>query len=619
MGILTFKNNKWKHFKDADGNTYSKITVNGYEYGDRLLEDVLFNIEIDNDGYLSIQVQDSDKDYFSELNEEHWYKLIIESIINDRQACNLIKNSYDDVQLVELQDENEFENYFDNEEDTQPSIVANLNNVIQTMNNGKTNITANPVLNDLGIDGNDSDSEFEEYNLKLENFKNSIQEQLTEKDSELKTLNHIIDRDKYWEVFYTVETYTSLINKFFDKEYLTHPKDRLKKIQTFLEEITYKFNSYLVSISYKIKTEEDIEAYEKEHIAKTLLTEHFSVKKSQKVEEKDKIDFAKEGLNITDEKKSKLSDLLRKMEASESLEKEKESGAIKELSEYDKADLKGKIAIKYKEVHARAIELDGEEDGLIKTYVETLYNPETTSLDDKNLLLNLLIVSKMQDISIMKWDFDEKRVKVSNTEIDLKHNWWSKILTEDIEQDLKYVKIVEKDLNLAFYTSLFSDLLKKADKLSYGERNLKFKKLLADGDEDLSRGGLLLDTLLKKTQDGSVLFITPDMEKHVQTETIINDELGDKGQIRYIGTWKQRHVFVINVEKIRGLEKYSNEIIYLNAGNSYVLNPEKPIVYFNVIENPFLERPIIKWYAGAEFDISMDKASRMRIDNNFLE
>ncbi|MFM2393967.1 MAG: hypothetical protein RLZZ546_1949, partial [Bacteroidota bacterium] len=261
----------------------------------------------------------------------------------------------------------------------------------------------------------------------------------------------------------------------------------------------------------------------------------------------------------------------------------------------------------------------GEEDGLIKTYVEGLYNPATTSLDDKNLLLNLLIVSKMQDISIMKWEFDERRVKVSNTEIDLKHNWWTKILTEEIEEDLKYVKIVEKDLNLAFYTSLFSDLIKKADKLSYGERNLKFKKLLSNGDEDTSREGLLLDTLLKKTHEGSVLFITPDMEKWVQTENFINDELGDKGQIRYIGVWKERHIFVINVDKIRGLEQYSNEIIFLNKGNAYVLNPEKPIVYFNVIENPFLERPIIKWYAGAEFDIYMDKASRMRVDNNFLE
>ncbi len=498
-------------------------------------------------------------------------------------------------------------------------VVSSLNEQIQTVNNGKTNITSNPdILNSLGIEDDVEDPEFLEFNEKIDALKVAIEERATEKEENLKTLTANVDRGVYWENFYTLDVYNTMKDKFFSKEYLTHPKARFEKIKTFLEQIVHKFEPYLKEISYKVKSEEDMEAFEKEYLAKSLLIEFYPVIKKVEIKT-EKVDLKESSKNISSESKSKLSDFLRKVEAGESLEKEKETSDLKELSEYDKADLKGKISLKYTEVYKRAIELDGEEDGLIKTYVETLYNPETTTLDDKNLLLNLLIVSRMQDFGIMKWDFDEKRVKVSNTETNLKHDWWTKFLTADIEEDLKYVNIVEKELNLAFYTSFFHSLITKADKLSYGERNLKFKKILSDTDDDTTKEGLLLDTVLKKTNKDSILFITPDMEKWIQTDNVVNDELGDKGQIKYIGVWNERHVFVINVDKIRGLEKYTNEIIFVNKGNSYVLNPEKPIAYFNIIDNPFLERPIIKWFAGADFDISMDKASRMRVDNTFLE
>lgn len=499
------------------------------------------------------------------------------------------------------------------------SAVSNQTNMaIQNTNSEENNITTNPnILNDLGIDKDEIDHDFVTYNNKMENIKSEIYQKSKELGDELGTLNRTNDKNVYWEVFYKLELYNSILNKFFDKEYLSHPKIRIEKIKNFLEEITHKFTPYLVSISYKIENEEDIEAYEKEFLAKNLLTTFFTTEK--KVETvKTPINLKELGANIiAGEKKSKLSDLLRKIESNEKLEKEISN--IKDFSEYEKADLKSRIAIKYASVHKRAIELDNEEDGLIKTYVESLYNPETTTLDDKNLLLNLSIISKMQDFGIMKWYFDDTMVKVSNTEINLKHDWWSNILTEKIETNLKYIKIVEKDLNLAYYTSFFSSLLKNADKLSYGERNLKFKKILSDSDENITREELLLDTILKKTHEGSILFLTPDMEKWVQTENIAHDESSDKNQVKYNGTWEGRHVFIINVKMIKGLEGYAKEIIFVNKGNSFILNPNKPIVYFNVIENPFLEKPLIKWFTCADFDISMDKASRMRIDNNFLE
>ncbi len=625
------------HFKDKNDNTVKVAYIDmGMLYGEQF-DDCTLKAEIVN-GDIVLSALDFNNGDHEELNDfisknpmkwENGYEFVEFNSDDDFNGDKLtvIGDKPSDVfnMVNSSQNMNNINNVMNaingNTSPTQSNIPNNtsLNSAIQNLNNGKTNITANPATSDLGLADDKVDPDYVIYSQKLDNLHTTIKEKASEKEEELKSLNKVIDRNTYWEVYYNLELYNAILNKFFDKEYLTHPKIRFAKVKTFLEEVTYKFTPYLESISYKIKTEEDIEAYEKEYLAKNLLTELFLSEKKKITTVTEKVDLKELGNNISDEKKSKLSDFLRKVEAGNDFEQEKENTSKKELTEYEKANLKGKIALKYQEVLKRAIELDNEEDGLIKTYVETLYNPATTSLDDKNLLLNLLIVSRMQDFGVMKWDFDEKRVKVSNTETDLKHDWWSKILKEDIEEDLKYTKIVEKELNLAFYTSFISSLLKNADKLSYGERNLKFKKILSDGNDDTSRETLLLDTILKKTHSGSILFITPDMEKWVLTENSVDEELGDKGQVKYKGVWNERHIFVINIDKIRGLEQYSNEIIFVNQGNSYVLNPEKPIVYYNVIENPFLERPILKWFAGAEFDISMDKATRMRVDNTFLE
>ena len=743
--------NKWKHFVDETGKTYNTAIVDGYDFGDTLLEDVEFNLSIDETGILSIEVSKKDSDYFSELNEDYWYKSILESVILNKEAyirvnkktlthvvlvedsenVNTTKyfvNNYNDiinefkksysvditkgfnyVIFKEFEDDNEkprlsdtdfhiritpvddstfdlhissalkiylqptdyyllsedIETYFtfngsvalflsmiskyenlngltlseysekyDSESDefteelesvgvyTQPNTTQNTNmsalNVAIQQASGKTNITANPdILNDLGIENDVEDPDFALFTDKIEKLKSEIKSRFDEHTENLKSLNKIIDRNNYWEVFYCLELYTKMMDKFFAKEYLTHPKIRYEKIQTFLEEIGYKYEPYLKSISYKINTQEDVEAYEQEYLAKYLLGEFFSV--SKKEEKSSKVDFKEIASNVTNESKNKLSDLLRKIESEEKAENIKNEIDVKNLSDFDKADLKGKIAIKYDDVIKKATEVDGEPEGLIWTYVDSLYNPLKTSLDDKNLLLNLLIVRRMLDFGVMKWEFDENRIKISNTEIDLKHTWWNEILSSSIEEELKWVKIVEKDLNLAFYQTFIFKLIKEADRVTYNNRALKMKNLLSETSEDITKESLLLDIVIKRTKEDSILFITPDMEKYFETEKTIHEELGNKGQIRYTGIWDKRHIFVINTDNIKGLSNFTNEILCVNKGNSYIVNPDKPIVYFNVIDNPFLERPIIKWFAGAEFDISMDKSLRMNVENNFLD
>lgn len=585
-------NTKWKHFKTVDGNTTNKITVNGYNYGDTLLEDVLFDIEI-KEGELEIKVQNSSKEYFSQLNEEHWYSTILETF---EEGEPIFTENGEEMVLI-LENEN----------------ISNLTNNLQSQNIVPIN---NSLLNELGIDNDDVDPEFEKNTEKLLNIQKFIEDKIQEKTDELSKLNQYVDRNLYWSIFYTLELVSSIKNKYFNREYMTDPKIRLNNIKIHFEEVITKYSAYLESIKFKVKTQEDTEAFEQEYFSREFLNEYFPI---EKIEPILKNSESLKNTVLSDEKKSKLSDILRKLEAGEILEKEKTETSKKELTEFEKADMKGKIVILYDKVIKKAIELDGEDDGLIKTYINGLYNPKTTSLDDRNLILNLNIVSRMQDFGVMNWVFDDKRVKVSNTEINLTHKWWDKILNENTDDDTKYSKIVEKDLNLAFYTSLITSLLKNADKLSFTKTSMKMKKIVAEGEFSKSKEELLLDTILKKTHEGSILFITPDMEKWVKVDKVINDELGDRGQIKYLGIWDKRHIFVINVDNINGLKGYSNEIIFLNKGNSYVLNPEKPIVYFNVIENPFLERPLIKWFAGADFDIFMDKSARLRVDTEYLE
>jgi hypothetical protein len=633
---------KWEHFEN-DGNFLKAITVDGYVYGEKMLDGIEFIVSIDSNNSLNVVVGVQHEKYFEKLNTAFWYKQILDSVINDMGGHDIFSEvdyklvEFCDNSLIETENDDfdkDLASFFKNkksEQDSLDSILAeetvsddvyNLDEELSVSPEAK-NVVSNPdILESLGLkhnieDKDDFDNEFNYFQNKLNIFEEDIKSNYQEKNESLQKLNPTLHRSKYWELYYQVELYNNILDKFFDKSYMTHPRMRLDKIKNNLEEILHKFTPYLKSISYKIKNEEDIEAYEKEYLGKELLIFFDDLNYKGNVEE---LPTIKEEKSLTiEEKKDRLSNILESIEKGEKIEEEILANKKTILTEFEKSDLKGRIAIKWREVYENAIRLDGEEDGLIKTYVNHLYNPETTTLDDKNLLLNLMIVSKMQDFSVMGWNFDEESVKVSNTEINLKNDWWQEILNQSgISDDLKFAEIVEKDLNLSYYTSFFTSLVKKADKIGFGERDIKMKKLLLE-DDTITREGLMLDTILEKTNEGSILFITPDMEKWIQPEKIINDNF-NKSFVKHLGLWKKRHIFVIDADKLgKNFNGWKDEVIFVNKGNSYLLNPSKPIVYFNVIENPFLEKPILKWYAGAEFEISMDKATRMRVDENFLD
>mgnify|MGYP001605314644 CR=1 FL=1 len=62
---------KFSHFEDDDGKRYSESKIDGYNFGDRLLEGVEFIIKI-KDGDLVVSVDKEDKEYLSDLNEKRW-------------------------------------------------------------------------------------------------------------------------------------------------------------------------------------------------------------------------------------------------------------------------------------------------------------------------------------------------------------------------------------------------------------------------------------------------------------------------------------------------------------------------------------------------------------------
>lgn len=69
---MTKKKSKWKFVSECGDEEYAYI--NGYDFGDTLLEGVLFRIEIDNNKFTCNQVDLEAFDYFQQLNQKKWFK-----------------------------------------------------------------------------------------------------------------------------------------------------------------------------------------------------------------------------------------------------------------------------------------------------------------------------------------------------------------------------------------------------------------------------------------------------------------------------------------------------------------------------------------------------------------
>ena len=69
---------KVKHFENVSGKIVKTSEFDGYSIGDRLLEGLMFQISVQEDGTLKASVKEKDKAYFSDFNQEKFLKLAVD-------------------------------------------------------------------------------------------------------------------------------------------------------------------------------------------------------------------------------------------------------------------------------------------------------------------------------------------------------------------------------------------------------------------------------------------------------------------------------------------------------------------------------------------------------------
>lgn len=320
----------------------------------------------------------------------------------------------------------------------------------------------------------------------------------------------------------------------------------------------------------------------------------------------------------TSKKASNLLDMLDEEEKVEQAEAESKQKLNDTLS---KMPLDDKIKMLYDQCLGKAQEQPNAD--IITTYIEDLYNPETTSLDKGNNYLNLMILSRLMEFSIMEFYFDEDMNQISNDDIDLSHEWWNSILNEYETDEEKYAVILDKNLRLALYTTMLHKMAESADKINYNNHKNKMNNVLSFLDEeedDKTLEEYFSEYVLKKSVVGSTIMITPDMKPYFPLDTKNGEKLADKkGQVELLGEWEDRHLFEIDVNQIKGMKGFKKGAFFINEGNEhrnkYIINPEKPLVYYNVIDNPFLQKPVLKVFSNLDFKFFASATLFLRVED----
>jgi hypothetical protein len=488
---------------------------------------------------------------------------------------------------------------------------------------GKTTIVNEIDLEDLEKSEQESleDAMFDAGEKVIFNLQTLIDENLERLDDDIEGLledeNYDETCDEYHELVYQKESYEMIKNKFFQKQYTSDPNVRIENIKMFIKSRRVRLDRYLDRVGNTIvKGDLDgIEAKSKTKAFDTIVdlldgSSNNDVSDSVSTKEIDK-SIEKPSESVSDSA-SRLSDLLSKIENNESIVEEENQ---KELSEYEQADMKGKIDILYQRAIQKAEQKDGEPDGLIRSYIEDVYNPEDTILDDSNLYLNLLILTRMQEFDIMDWEFTDSITTADSDEYDTSRKWWTDIMTDtSLTEDERLVKIADKNFGFAFYSAMVTKMSQNMDRAKYSDTDFKLKRVL-DDDDSITKEEHFLDMLIKRTEPNSVLMISDDMEEFIRIDDKAKEEFGHNDKIIFMGKCQNRNVYSVNSEEVKGMKGFKKGVIYINSGNSYVVNPTKPLAYFNTIENPFLKRPIIKLFSMGDFNFKMSATTIMFVDN----
>lgn len=101
---MTVKSNKpiARCFADDDGKEYQEAYFDGYSFGDRLLEGVMFKAELLPDGYLEVSTAPRSASYMKKLNEKEWLDMALDHAINNDIFCENEKGSGEEIFFVPM-------------------------------------------------------------------------------------------------------------------------------------------------------------------------------------------------------------------------------------------------------------------------------------------------------------------------------------------------------------------------------------------------------------------------------------------------------------------------------------------------------------------------------------
>lgn len=336
---------------------------------------------------------------------------------------------------------------------------------------------------------------------------------------------------------------------------------------------------------------------------------------------------------VSEKTKNRINGLSAFFEEENKSERGKREREKEKIERENSLPISEKVKLLYRECLLNAqkkdteLSIDGDNNNQINaTYVEGCYNPDKTDLDDANLYFNLLVLKMIQKFNIINYEYDTDLSKVDKSEYNMNNKFWKDklIIDNGLSIDEKYVKNLETSFKQAFYTAFFNTVAQNADQVSYNSYKLKMKNILSfldeedsDNFEDQTIHGYFIDWLKKQTKEGSIVFVTPDITKFIEIDEPSTEDVveKDKQQIIYLGMSENRMFYEINTDHFGKMMKGFKEGAFLLNGGDYIINPDKPLVYFNKVENPFIEDPILFLFNNIDFKFGKNNAIFARIND----
>lgn len=405
-----------------------------------------------------------------------------------------------------------------------------------------------------------------------------------------------------WSSKYQLELFETIQNKFFFKnedDYYSSCEERISDISDYLEQRISMFTKYRTTRKFAIENEDDVEAHEMSMESEFVLSKFI------------RCDYVAPSETETETENIEINT------ASVVAKPVLKSPALILKESFDSLPMKEKIEILYNNAKEKGIQQDKEEDGLIYTYITTTFNPAETDLDETNLFLNLSLIDNILTYTNLEWDF-ETNLQVSQENIYTNDKKYESVLDSASDTATKYASISEKKLLTMLNTHCLKQLAENGDSKTVNVEEYKMDKLLSETAIEMDSVAFYVQKMLNITDDNASIYITKDLKDKL--DIAYNPHTNNNNEIvEYLGTWEGRRIYQMNVQNIPKWEKAEQVALIMNNGNKFYINPEKPLVYINVIENPMITKPVIYMFYSMKMEFHQSKSSMFRVVPDYFE